>query len=200
MAPYTPNIPLATDEIPNSQPLILGNFQDIATALAVNHVGFNVGNQGKHAFVTFPVQAAPPAPLANEIDLFSRQSPFSLQPELTFIRNGGVAQEISTSLAANTGWCFTSSGMLLKWGQLTALAADYPVGTAFLLPVAATIPTFSNCFMVYITTVAAGGVDTNTAATLKVYNAAGFTVAGSNRTAPLAGANAVFNYLAIGIQ
>ena len=198
--PYNSNIPLATDEIPTSQGDLLGNFQTIQTAFLVNHVGFNVANQGKHAFVTFPVQAAPPAPLANEICLYSEQSPYSLQPELTYIRNGGVAQEITTSLRAAPGWCFTSSGILLKWGQLVANAADYPAGTAFLFPVAVTIPTYSNCFMVYITTVAAGGADSNTAATLKTFNNAGFTVAGSNRTAPLAGANTTFNYLAIGIQ
>src|ERR1019366_7957804 len=109
--PYNSNIPLATDEIPTSQGDLLGNFQTVQTAILVNHVGFNVANQGKHKFVTFPVQAAAPAPLANEIDLYSEQSPFSLQPELTYIRNGGVAQEITTSLRASPGWCFTSSGM-----------------------------------------------------------------------------------------
>ena len=198
--PYNQNIPQPTDEIPNSQPQLLGNFQSIQTLLTVNHVAFNLANQGKHAFVTFPTQAVAPAPAANEICLYSEQSAFSLQPELTFIRNGGAAQEITTSLQASPGWCFTSSGMLLKWGQLVALAAGYPAGTPFLFPVAATIPVYANCFMVYITVVGAGAGDTNTAATLKAFNNAGFTVAGSNRTAPLAGANATFNYLAIGVQ
>ena len=196
---YSPNVPEATDEIPNSQPPILANFQDISTALNINHVGFNVANQGKHKFVTFPVQAAPPAPLANEICLYSEQSPYSAQPELTFIRNGGAAQEITTSLNASPGWCFTSSGMLLKWGQLTALGVNYPAGTTFAFPVAGTIPPFGQCFMVYITTIAAGGVDTNTAATLKAFTNVIFTVAGSSRTAAM-GADTVFNYLAIGIK
>ena len=198
--PYNNAIPQENDEIPTSQGDLLGNFQTIQTALLVNHVGFNVGNQGKHAFVTLPVQAAPPAPLANEICLYSEQSPFSAQPELTYIRNGGVAQEITTSLAANTGWCFTSSGMLLKWGQLTVLAGAYPAGTTFAFPLAATIPVYGTIFMVYITTVAAGALDTNTAATLKAFTTVDLTVTGSNRTAPLAGADTTFNYLAIGIQ
>lgn len=198
--PYNQNIPQPTDEIPNSQPPLLGNYQAISTLLNVNHVNFNVADQGKHKFVTFPVQAASPAPLANEIALFSRQSAFSAQPEIAFVRNAGLAQEITTSLQASPGWCFTSSGILLKWGQLTANAGDYPAGTAFLFPVAATIPVYGTIFMVYITTIAVGGVDTNTAATLKAFNTVGLTVAGSNRTAPLAGANTTFNYLAVGIQ
>lgn len=198
--PYSPNIPQATDFIPASQPPLLANFQEINTLFNVNHVGFNVADQGKHKFVTMPTQADPgPVPLANEINLFSRQSPFSLQPELAFRRSAGAEQEISTSLQASPGWCFTSSGLLLKWGQLTALAADYPAGTNFLFPVAATIPVYGSIFTVYITNVGAGGVDTNTAATLKAFDLVSITVAGSQRTAAV-GANAVFNYLAIGAQ
>ena len=89
--------------------------------------------------------------------------------------------------------------MLLKWGQLQALAADYGAGgTVFAFPVAATIPAFGQVFTMYITDVGMLG-DSNTAATLNVFNNLNFTVIGSQRTA-LVGANATFNYLAVGIQ
>jgi len=196
--PYNGTIPQPADQISTSQGEMLINFADIQTLIQVNHVGFNVANQGKHKYVTFPNQAAAPATLANEVNLFAQQSVYSLQPELAFKRNAGNAQEITTSLNNQTGWCFTSSGMLLKWGQLTALAVDYPAGTAFDFPVAETIPVYGTVFMMYITPIAAGAADANTCATLRALNVANFTVRGSQRT-ELVGADTVFNYLAIGI-
>jgi len=197
--PYDNNTPLATDTIAATQQPIHDNYADIETLINVNHVGFNVADQGKHKFVTMPVQVADPATLANEVALYSKTSALTAVPEL-FVRkqNNGVVTEITSSLGATPGWAFTSSGMLLKWGQLTALAADYPVGTNFLFPVAATIPVFGTIFTVYVTVIGAGAADTNTWATLKATTTTDITVAGSQRTAAV-GANTVFNYLAVGI-
>lgn len=202
--PYDNNIPLAADQISASQSPINQNFGAIQTFVGVNHVNFNVANAGKHAFCTFPVQAGLAAPLADEINLFSRQSAFSAQPEIAFQRSAGAIQEITTSLAATPGWAFTSSGMLLKWGQATALAADYPAGTTIVFPVAGTIPVYGTIFMVYITTISASAGDSNLCATLKGFTTANVTVLGTQRTVqatsiPTA-ANVVFDYLAIGIQ
>ena len=41
---YNQNIPQPADQLKNSQPQLLANFQEINTILDVNHVGFNLGD------------------------------------------------------------------------------------------------------------------------------------------------------------
>ena len=57
---YSPNIPQPTDIPANSQPQLLANFQGINTLINVNHIGFDVTDQGKHKWVSMPVQLAAP--------------------------------------------------------------------------------------------------------------------------------------------
>lgn len=69
---YTQNIPQTGDSPTDSQPLILGNFQEIATAFNLNHGDFNGGNQGKHEFVQMPEQGAAPATAAAEGAVYTK--------------------------------------------------------------------------------------------------------------------------------
>lgn len=197
--PYNNNIPLATDVISASQQQLLDNFAALQQLFELNHVNFNQAAQGKHKWLTMPSQVAAPATLAGEIALFSRTSAYTTQPELCVRKeNNGAVIEMTSSLGANPGWAFNSSGILFKWGSLTALAVDYPVGTTVAFPVAATIPVFGTVLNALVTTASGPGVSTDTMATLRNVTVADITVMGSQRTANV-GSDVNFRYLVMGI-
>jgi hypothetical protein len=191
---YDNNVPLATQTIAATQQPIHDNYADIETLLLVNHVGFNVANQGKHKVVTMPVQAATPVPLASEINMFSRTSAFTARPEVCIARSTGEVIELSADF--NNGWAFTASGLLIKWGT-----ANVPsVATNVVYPAAANIPVFGAVLNVMITTAYPTGLDENKNVTLIQFNnVLHFSVVGTQRTAtaPYVG-NATIYYMALG--
>src|SRR5947207_8562880 len=67
------NVPLANQRISDTQPLIQSNFQQIQTAISVNHVPIAdvSGNQGKHNFVTFVPQAPSPVFVGTDEGMYS---------------------------------------------------------------------------------------------------------------------------------
>jgi hypothetical protein len=71
---YQANIPQPGDLLSQSQSDLLNNFMALQTLIDINHVDFASGDQGKHKWVTFPVQGAiPPAGsgfLAGELGLY----------------------------------------------------------------------------------------------------------------------------------
>lgn len=146
--PYNPNIPQAADLLSQSQGDILANFQALQTLIDVNHVDFASGDQGKHKWVSLPVQGASPVTAATEIALFSRTSALTTVPELCirFAGNGTVIEATST-LLANNGWTYLPSGVLLKWGSV---AGAGPGAHTAAYPVAATIPVFNQVFIVLL--------------------------------------------------
>ena len=113
---YNSNIPQPNDQISTSQPDLLANFQEIATALAVNHGPFNGLTEGMHLFLQMPVQAVVPAMSDVQIGMVSQTSAYSGVPELSVIRpNSTTTVEFTSALAATTGWTRLPSGILLKW-------------------------------------------------------------------------------------
>ena len=68
---YNPNIPQATDTLNSSQGDLLANFMAIQTLIDVNHYDFASANQGKHMFVTMPVQTQSPGTALGEMALFT---------------------------------------------------------------------------------------------------------------------------------
>ena len=148
MAPWNQNIPQPTDLLSQSQADILGNFQALQTLIDVNHVDFASADQGKHKWVSLPIQGASPATAATEVALFSRTSAFTAIPELCirFAGNSAVTEMTSAELTPN-GWTFLPSGVLLKWG---GVAAPGPGLNTAAYPVAATIPVFNQVFIVLL--------------------------------------------------
>jgi len=114
---YQQNIPQPTDELRDSQNDILQNFQGIKTAWDVNHVTFDLADEGKHSHVSLPEQAAGPATAANELAVYSKQSTLTGVAEL-FVRreSSGDEIELTSGLAANDGWSRLPSSILIKWG------------------------------------------------------------------------------------
>jgi hypothetical protein len=159
--PYNNNIPQSTDNLSVSQPQILANFASIATAFNLNHVNFNAGGEGKHAFVEMPNQnATPPTTIANETGLYCNTSTLTNQPELFFIKqngttapaplNGANGYVISGSNYTSPGWTRLPSGILLKWGTFSVNS-----GLPVIFDVSASNPAFTVCYNVQVTGVSA---------------------------------------------
>jgi len=187
---YNANKPQSSDVPATSQADILANFIAIKTLIDVNHATFSDASEGKHKHVSLPEQAASPATLVNEIALFSRQSALTGVAELCLRKeNNGTVNEI----AYGATWARLSSGILLKWGTITANGL-----ATITFPVAANIPAFVTLLSMQLTIGDTGITDSNSAIRIISGTNLAFRVYGSPRTT--AGAkNVGFNYLAIGL-
>ena len=75
---YLPNIPQPGDTLAASQPRILGNFQEIDTDIAHDHVALTdatVAQRAKHNKVSMPQQVADPTSTATESIFYTKQNP-----------------------------------------------------------------------------------------------------------------------------
>lgn len=192
---YNPNIPQATDQISVSQADLLNNFIALSTFLNVNHVDFASADQGKHKFVSFPQQASSPATSGTEVALYCKVSSLTGNPELYF-RDASSSSDIEFTSFGNSvdGWTRFPSGILIKWGNVSANGA-----TAINFPVGASIPVFTAVFSAQATpnTIGGGNIDPNTFVTVNAISNTQLTVFGSSRTATGA-APVNFTYLVIG--
>ncbi len=118
---YVPNVPLAGQQINNTQAPIEGNFQDIYDLLSINHVPFNTVNTfGRHNFVSYVNQSTDPLTSIGEMALYSKATTGSNQTSELFYRypnNGSIVQLTgSTSTGGSTtsgGYFFSTSGSQL---------------------------------------------------------------------------------------
>jgi len=193
---YQQNIPQPTDQISVSQADILNNFIALSTFLNINHVDFASADQGKHKFVSFPVQAVAPATTATEVALYSKTSTLLGGPEL-FFRNAssGIEYEFTSAVGATTGWARFPSGILIKWGNVSANGA-----AVITFPVAANTPVFTAVYsaQVSVNTIGGANVDPDTFVTVNAISATQLTVFGSARSTTGAAATN-FTYLVIGL-
>lgn len=191
---YKNTIPKPTDKLRDSQNDILNNFASIKAAFDINHVTFDLADQGKHNYISMPEQAVAPATAAAEGAIYSKQSTLSTVTELFFRReSSGDEIEFTSSLQAANGWTRLPSGILIKWGS------DNATGNATItFPVAATIPVFTSTYAVFLTVVDAAATDTDKAVRLISSAAATFDVYCSARST-VADKAVSFQYLAIGI-
>ncbi len=159
-----------------------------------------VRDEGKHAKISFPVQAPAPAFLAGEVGLYNFLSPITGVNQLFIVNSVGATTEVNASVLSTNanpgnnvaGWARLPSGVLLKWGNGTANG-----NTAFVFPVAANIPVFTNVMSMEVSTFANNVADTDTFVRLSAFTNLGFNAYGSARTTAVAAA-ASFQYLAIG--
>ncbi len=113
------DVPLSSQTLTQTQNPIRQNFSVIGTAFAVNHIAYNdgSGNQGKHNFVQFPVNASPGAGTVGEIALYNSST--SGASELYLKRGTGTAYSITQyggSAGSTQGWTSLPSGMKVVWG------------------------------------------------------------------------------------
>lgn len=193
MSTYNNNIPQATDVIANSQGAILGNFQSIATLVAVNHAPFNSTNQGKHNFVEMPAQSPVPTTVAGEVGLYCQTSALTGVPALVFApQSAGTPVEFTSSLQATAGWTRFPSGILLKWGQNFVSGQE-----TVTFPTGSNIPIFANLFNVYLQGITTPSDDPNNACYITDLTTTSFGVLTTPRTSTGTTA-ALISYLAIG--
>ena len=208
---FTSNIPQATDRPNNSQSLLLNNFGAINTVVAINHVTFDdpSGDQGKHKWVTMPVQAASPpvgAFAAGETGFYSFNDTTTLKNEIhTNVTHQATVRQIPASASflsissapgnSSEGWTYLPSGILMRWGQSTGNS----VTTVTYTTGAGVAPAFNEVFSIQLTPTASGTADVDYAVRIIDFNAAQFRWYSSKRTT--AGAettNRNINWLAIG--
>jgi hypothetical protein len=139
---YLDNIPQPNDQISVSQGQILANFSALKTLIDVNHITFDIPDQGKHKLVTFPDNAGPHATGATEINLNNEVDATSTYQEIYITRDRGGAENypFTAGLNVESGYTILPSGLLLKWGMTPGFLA---AGTNLInFPVVPTIPVF----------------------------------------------------------
>lgn len=194
---YQANIPQATDTLSQSQIDILNNFGALSTFLNVNHVDFASSDQGKHKFVTFPVQGSAPVINVGEIALFNALSSRTSKDELYLVNSLGATVPITESqqVTGSAGWSYLPSGVLLKWGNGSATGLSN-----ITFPAGATIPAFNSIFTIMVTTAYVNASDGDGFVRLNNFLApwTQFSVYASHRTSTGSFGPVSFQYLAIG--
>lgn len=191
---YQANIPQPTDLLSQSQSDLLNNFQALQTLIDVNHVDFASGDQGKHKWVTFPVQGAiPPAGsgfAGGELGLYNAVFPLNSQSELYINKTNQVTvTQIPTTAsvlsvnsapaAISAGYSYLPSGIILRWGSVTG-ATGTNTQTLGSNPNGG--PAFTQVISVQLTPYSATPGDVDFAVRLISATANTFTVYVSNRT------------------
>lgn len=174
---YNANIPLGADIPKNSQPQILANFQGIQTLVNVDHVTFDLGNQGMHNKITLPVQVPMPALLANN-GFFNFLHPATAKNQ-TYIHNQTFAATSDIPMSASilssaasvidsNGWTYLPSGIILRWDRQAVVAGPQIIT----LPALPGFVAFTTIFQVMLTPATAGlsvqltGITNNTQFTI----------------------------------
>src|SRR5258706_2159101 len=155
--PYQQLIPRPTDQLNNSQGDIQANFLEIYNWVAINHAQFDTANAGKHTQVTFPINVAPTPTALNEVNMYSRTSANTNQPEITWQRQNNTLPIIEMTAqrnfgVPNLGWTRLPSGILLKWGSGEITAFLTPTLVAYPLNINGVVaPVFNTVFNVFLT-------------------------------------------------
>jgi hypothetical protein len=195
---YNSNIPQPSDLISVSQVDLLNNFSSLDTQFGVDHTALTAGSDnGKHKKSTYIEQAADPATAANETALYSKQSALTSDTQLFLRREGsGTISEVSNKLGAATGWSYTLSGLLLKWGTATNSPS---VGAATItIPSGGAVPAFTSLFQIFLTIDDSSGTPNTFVYLTGLPSPNSFSVYGVQRTTTTP-QTVTFRYLAIGV-
>lgn len=155
MSSYQPGIPSGTIDLDVDYLNIQGNFQQLDTSFAVDHVTFSnqTPQNGYHQSIRFnPVSTtvtnAPnnqpvvsPATVANYGQLFSAQINDGINTDTAFYfkTGGGRLTQLSRNfqpVAATRGYTFLPGGLILQWG--TDLSTGKDTAIVFPQPLSAT--------------------------------------------------------------
>lgn len=190
--PYQANIPQPSDVLSDSQADLLGNFSAIKALIDVNHVTFDVTDQGKHASVVMPTKT-PPVTGVGEVGLFCGLGIHGTAtvPELYFAPSSAGTPYSITSYAYNSGASNGSttlpSGIKIIWGQETQTGLN-----TIAFPFSGFTTT---CFGVILSP---SGTDTDIAATVSSYTKTNLTLNLTARTTTTA-KSVTYTYIAFGV-
>jgi hypothetical protein len=133
---WTSGVPNVAQRISATTTQIEGNFAEILTDFARNHVSLNSGvvaDRGKHNWSTYKRQAAAPGIAAQEINLYNKApaAPFPVTglSELFLQRQGATPFPISIKsfVAAGDSFFYLPCGLLVKMGVAAAVAGNATV-------------------------------------------------------------------------
>lgn len=200
---YDKAIPAPSDRLKDSQPEILENFATISALLGVDHVispwtDPATGDQGKHKKVTLPDQSSAPTTAANEMAVYSKESPLSgVTSSELFVRRESDGTELNVT-GSGTGWSYLPSGLLIKWG--TVSVSRNALSTVTFPVDATTIPAFATILSVQVSQTFAAGPSTgdlNVAVSAGNYTTTTFQTFARAIGLP-SGSTVSVNYVAIG--
>jgi len=177
---YNLGIPASGNNPSTDQPNMKTNNDNIATYVAVDHVGFNASagaTSGHHLQVTFDSNNVPTPPVAPPV-LFTNT--VAALPQL-FFYSGDATHSSTQYVNGTTGSTFLLGGMILKWGQVPAVSNGGTVNFTSAFP--------NNCYSVVVTL--------NIASTVSPVGINGFTASGFTFRTTAAG-NVPITYIAIG--
>lgn len=165
---YSSSIPQATDQISQSQPLILQNFTAINQLIEVDHATFASSNAGFHNQVTLPVQGSAPSFAAGNIGLYSLLNATTTKNELYINLSSGTNIPMTACSTFQTGYTYLPSGILMQWGKATGTGS---VPQTFLIP-------FPNaCWNIQTTSQTnASSTDTNCVGIVSAITTTGFNI------------------------
>jgi len=132
MATTLIDVPLSGQTLGQTRVPIRTNFTVISDAFQVDHVAYNASGQGKHKWVTFPVQTQATAQAAliyPDIGLYSALYATTGINELFFRNSGNVVPDVpmTARLYAGNGWTYLPSGIIIQWGVIATGANPSPV-------------------------------------------------------------------------
>ena len=116
---YNALIPQATDQLSQSQPLILQNFTAIDQLIAIDHATFASVNAGFHNKVTLPTQTPQPTFPGTDIGLYAfipTSAPLTTVAELFVCKQDGTNVPMTAAKQNARGYAMLPSGMVMKWG------------------------------------------------------------------------------------
>jgi len=156
------NVPVAGQTLLGSRDLIANNFTVIDAAFTINHIAYNLPDNGKHKFLQLPEQAAAPATAANEAGLYAKVGATSAVTELFFRReSSGTEIAFTESLPALNGWTRLPSGLYMEWGNSVTAASVKTVTlvkitTLYTVQVSTVFPGDDNYFVHLVSNAFAG--------------------------------------------
>lgn len=110
---YVSAVPQSSQQVSNSQNSIEGNFQDIYTLLAINHIPFNTADTfGRHTYVNYVEQGSDPATLSTEMALYSKSVNNDTNGAELFYRypNSGNVVQLTGVTSTSSGGTSTALG------------------------------------------------------------------------------------------
>lgn len=157
---YNNNTPQGSQAISDTQEKILDNFKAIDGWTAVDHVGFNVADEGKHNKVTLIAQGGAPAfTNATDLGMWNALGGDSGRQEVyiakttnnTRVNVAMTESSLSTSALANqaSGYTMLPSGMIMKFDTATITLPG--VGSLGEQTINFTTAFPNACFKVFIT-------------------------------------------------
>jgi hypothetical protein len=118
---YLNQVPQASQTLAQTQNLILQNFTTyIDFAFQVDHVPYTTPGQGKHNWVTFPLQSSLHSFTGTDSGFFSALDSFSGANQIFITPPGSVTPLSPVPMTAcskvQNGYSYLPSGIIMQWG------------------------------------------------------------------------------------